>query len=178
MSRLAVRVDETEKAAPIDSAAPLVSTGRRGAAALALVAYIALAVALFSGAWVHPTTWSVGVFGDPQQIMWFIGWPQFALTHGLNPFFTNYIDYPDGANLMWNTSLFLPGLVLGPLTESSGFVLAYNVMMTAAVALSSWTAYLLIRRHVSGQLAAGGGGGPFWLYPPSDAPSRARPRAT
>ncbi|HVC77923.1 MAG TPA: hypothetical protein VND96_15525 [Candidatus Micrarchaeaceae archaeon] len=178
MSTPAVPVDETDKAAPIDSAPTLVSTGRRGAAALALVAYIALAVALFSGAWVHPTTWSVGVFGDPQQIMWFIGWPPFALTHGLSPLFTNYIDYPGGANLMWNTSLLLPGLVLGPLTEAAGVVLAYNVMMTAGVALSAWTAYLLIRRYVRSQLAAGVGGALYGFSPLMTAHSLGHPQLT
>src|SRR5487761_798796 len=178
MSTPAVPVDETDKAAPIDSAPTLVSTGRRGAAARALAAYIALAVALFSGAWVHPTTWSVGVFGDPQQIMWFIGWPPFALSHGLNPLFTNYIDYAGGANLMWNTSLLLPGLVLGPLTEAAGFVLAYNVMMTAGVALSAWTAYLLIRRYVSSQLAAGVGGALYGFSPLMTAHSLGHPQLT
>jgi len=178
VSTPAVPVDETDKAAPIDSAAPFVRSGRRGAAALALVAYIALAVALFSSAWFHPTIRSIGVFGDPQQIMWFIGWPPFALTHGLNPFFTNYIDYPAGANLTWNTSLFLPGLVLGPLTEASSVVLAYNVMMTAGVALSSWTAYLLIRRHVSSQLAAGVGGALYGFSPLMTAHSLGHPQLT
>src|SRR5450759_674402 len=103
----------------------LMSRRRRGSAVVVLLVYTALAVALFSSTWVHPTTWSVGVVGDPQQIMWFLGWPPFALTHGQNPMFTDYIDYPGGVNLMWNTSVLLPGGVLGPLTQLAGFVLAY-----------------------------------------------------
>src|SRR5438128_444098 len=90
--------------------------------------------------------------------MWFLRWPSFALTHGQNPLFTNYIDYPAGVNLMWNTTALLPALALAPIGHLAGFVLAYNVLMTAGVALSAWTAFLLIRRFVSSSLAAGVGG--------------------
>jgi len=130
----------------------------RAVKAGALVIYTGLAVALFSGAWVAPTTSSLGLAGDPQEIIWFLRWPSFALTHGQNPLFTNYIDYPAGVNLMWNSSALLPALALAPIGYLAGFVLAYNVLMTAGVALSAWTAFLLIRRFVSSSLAAGVGG--------------------
>lgn len=143
----------------------LVSVGRRGSAAVALLIYTGLAVALFSSTWVQPTTRSIGVVGDPQQLMWFLSWPPFALTHGQNPIFTYYIDYPGGVNLMWNASLLLPAVVLAPLTELAGFVVAYNVLMTGAVALSAWTAYLLIRRYVSNPVAAGVGGALYGFSP-------------
>src|SRR5882762_10138656 len=98
-----------------------VVAGRRRNAAIALVIYTALAVAMFSSAWVHPTAWSVGMFADSQLMMWFLGWPPFAVTHGQTLVFTNYIDSPGGVTLMWNASLLLPGLVLGPLTQLAGF---------------------------------------------------------
>jgi len=66
----------------------------------------------------------VGKFGDAQQMMWFLGWQPFAIIHGHNPIFTNYIDYPGGVNLMWNTSALLPAVVLGPITQLAGSVLA------------------------------------------------------
>ena len=135
-----------------------VGSGRRTGAAAALVIYSGLAVAILSSTWVHPTTWSVGMGGDPQEFVWFLGWPPFAITHGYNPLFTTYIDYPSGVNLMWNSSVLLPAVVLGPLTYLAGVVFAYNVMLTMALALSAWTAFLLIRRFVSSQLAAGVGG--------------------
>lgn len=135
-----------------------VSFGRRRGAAAALVIYTALAVAMFSSTWVHPTTWSVGVPGDAQEFIWFLSWPPFAITHGYNPLFTNYIDYPSGVNLMWNGSVLLPAVVLGPITNIGGSILAYNVLATVALALSAWTAFLLIRRFVSSQVAAGVGG--------------------
>lgn len=156
----------------------LVSLGRRGSAAAALVTYIGMAVALFSNTWVHPTTWSVGRIGDSQQMMWFLAWIPFALGHGQNPLFTNYIDYPGGVSLMWNTSILLPGVVLGPLTHLAGFVFAYNALMTGALALSAWTAYLLIRRYVSSQVAAGVGGALYGFSPFMTAHSLGHPQLT
>jgi hypothetical protein len=139
--------------------------GRRRSAVVALVIYATLAILLFSSTWVHPMSWSIGVVGDPQQLMWFLGWSPFALTHGQSPIFTDYIDYPGGVNLMWNASLLMPATALGPLTQLAGFVLSYNAMMTGAVALSAWTAYLLIRRYVSSQAAAAVGGALYGFSP-------------
>ena len=42
---------------------------------------------------------------------WFLAWTPFALLHGHNPFFTNYIDFPVGVNLAANTSVPLLGLL-------------------------------------------------------------------
>jgi hypothetical protein len=133
---------------------------------------------MFSSTWVHPTTWSIGVSGDPQQFIWFLAWPPFAVTHGHNPIFTDYIDYPVGVNLMWNASELLPAMVLSPLTGMSALVLAYNVLMTTAVALSSWTAYLLIRRYVSSLLGAGVGGALYGFSPFMIAHSLGHPHVT
>ena len=154
------------------------SFGRRASAAIALVIYTGIAVALFSSTWIHPTTWSVGVGADPQQVMWFLGWPPFAITHGQNPIFTDYIDYPVGVNLMWNTSEPLPALVLGPLTHAGGPALAYNVLVTAAVALSAWSGFILIRRYVSSQIAAGVGGALYGFSPLMTAQSLGHPHVT
>src|SRR5438128_2093668 len=90
--------------------------------------------------------------------MWFLKWLPFAISHGHNPLLTNYVDYPAGANLMWNGSMPLVDFLLAPLTTTLGAVFAYNVMATLAVALSAWSAFLLIRRYVGRPLAAAIGG--------------------
>jgi hypothetical protein len=59
---------------------------------------------------------------------------------------------------MWNASLVLPGLLLAPLTLRFGPVLALNVVLVLALGLSTWCAYLAIRRFVPGHLAAAAGG--------------------
>lgn len=150
-----------------------------GAAAIALAAYTVLAVALFSNTWIHPTNWSIGVnTGDPQQDMWFLSWPMFAISHGENLLFTNYQHYPAGVNLMWNTSLLLPALILSPVTLLGGPVLAFNVLATASLALSAWTAFILIRRFVSSQVAAAVGAALYGFSPYMTAHSLAHPNLT
>lgn len=160
------------------SVAGVASFGGGWWAVAALFLYSVMAIAMFSSTWVHPTTWSIGLAGDPQQIMWFLSWPPFAVTHGHNPLFTNYIDYPGGVNLMWNTAALLPGLVLGPITSLGGFVLTWNVLMTAAIALSAWTGYLLIHHFVPSPLAAGAGGLLYGFSPYMTAHSLGHPHAT
>ncbi len=83
--------------------------------------------------------------------MWFLGWWPHALLHGLNPFVTHAMFYPDGYNLTWAASLPLPALVLAPITLAFGPVVSWNVLELLSPALSSWTASLLCR-HVSGRL--------------------------
>src|SRR5580704_15157622 len=126
MSTTAIAAGENEKLADTHLPTNRVSSGHRGSAALALLIYTGLAVAMFYSTWVvHPTTWSIGgAYADSQEAMWFLGWPPFALTHGQSLVFTNYIDYPGGVNLLWNGSMLLVGLVLAPLTQLAGFVLS------------------------------------------------------
>ena len=67
----------------------------------------------------------------------------------MNPLFTNYLDYPDGINLMWQTSVPLLGLLMWPVTATLGPIFSYNLVMTASVALSAFCGFLACRRHVS-----------------------------
>jgi len=125
---------------------------------LALAAYLLLSVLLFASAWRDPFIVQVGAGTDGLLAMWFLKWLPFAVSHGQNPLLTNYVDYPAGANLMWNGSMPLVDLVLAPVTTTLGAVFAYNIMATLAVALSAWSAFLLIRRYVERALAAAIGG--------------------
>jgi hypothetical protein len=135
-------------------------TARRFVApALILVVYLVLAAVLFRGWMLSPTTDTLAHGrGEVPFYTWALRWVPFALGHGHNPFVTGYLNAPDGVNLMWNTSLFLPALLLAPVTLVWGPVLTYNVLLTVAVGGSAWTAYLAIRRFVPGHLAAATGG--------------------
>jgi hypothetical protein len=126
---------------------------------LFLVAFLGLAVWLFAPAWSSPTTRTLaGGNGDPAIFIWFLRWIPFALEHGHDLLVAHHLNYPDGVNLMWNTSLVLPGLLLAPLTTRFGPVLTFNVLLVLAYGLSAWCAYLAIRRFVPGHLAAAAGG--------------------
>lgn len=64
------------------------------------------------------------------------------------------LQAPGGVNLMWNTAAVAPAIVLWPVTAAFGAIASYNVLVTAAVALSAWSAFLAARRFVAGELAA------------------------
>jgi hypothetical protein len=124
-----------------------------------LVVFLGLAVWMFAPAWSSPTTTTIGGGdGDPAIFIWFLRWVPFALEHGHDPLVTYHLNYPDGVNLMWNTSLPLPGLLLAPVTTTWGPVLTFNLLMVLAYGLSAWCAYLAIRRFAPGHLAAAVGG--------------------
>ena len=124
-----------------------------------LVAFLALAVLLLGSTWTAPTTRTLGGgVGDPGVFIWFLRWTPFAVGRQISPFFSDYLNHPDGINLMWNTWVPLPGLLLSPLTLAFGPVLSLNVLLTLAYGLSSWSAYLAIHRFVPSHGAAAVGG--------------------
>ena len=144
----------------------------------ALLLYLVLAFGVFASVWRDPSVRWIGIAGDPQSFMWFLAWYPHALGHGLNPFFTDFGDYPAGANLLWDTGLPLVSVVLWPVTATFGVVVAYNVMVTAALALSAWCGFLLLRRYVRSPLAAGAGGLLYGFSPYMFAQSLAHPQMT
>jgi len=97
--------------------------------------------------------------------MWYLRWMPYALQHHGNPFVTYNLNYPDGVNLMWNTPTSFPALVASPITVAFGPIVAYNVLMTAAVALSAWCAYLALRRYARGVVAPVVGGALYGFSP-------------
>ena len=132
---------------------------RPGPQPLFLLLFIALAVWMFAPAWSSPTTTTLeGGEGDPAIFIWFLRWVPYALQHGHDLLVTHHLNYPDGVNLMWNTSLPLPGLLLAPVTNIWGAVLTFNLLLVLAYGLSAWCAYLAIRRFAPGHLAAAVGG--------------------
>jgi hypothetical protein len=127
---------------------------RRLAPAVALLAYAALAVLLFVRTWMHPATSWIGYDDDPHLFIWYLGWTPHQLAALRNPLFTTVLQAPGGVNLMWNTAVVAPAIVLWPVTAAFGAIASYNVLVTAAVALSAWCAFLAARRLVAGELVA------------------------
>jgi hypothetical protein len=126
---------------------------------LVLLFFLALAVLLLGPTWTSPTDTTSGAgLGDPGVFIWFLRWTPFAAGRQISPFYSDYLNYPDGINLMWNTWVPLPGLLLAPLTLRWGPVLTLNVLLVLAYGLSSWSAYLTIRRYVPSHAAAAVGG--------------------
>src|SRR5438876_1096695 len=102
------------------------SRGLRHLAALSL--FLGLASAMFSSAlFSHRAVFS-GLGADPELFMWYLRFTPWAVGHGQTPFFTSSIMYPQGANLMWNTSITLPAIVMSPVTLLFGPVAAWNAL--------------------------------------------------
>ena len=130
---------------------------------------------MFRNAWISPTHRWVGVAGDASQFTWFLRWFPHAVVNGQNPLLTDHINFPDGVNLMWNTSVPLPALVLAPVTLTLGPVFAYNVFVTLAVTLSGWCAFLMLRRYVRSPVAAVVGAALYGFSPYVLSHARAHP---
>jgi hypothetical protein len=107
-----------------------------------------LALALFSRTWTNPGGSWIGSPKDPQLFIWYLGWIPRELAQGHSFLFTDYLSYPAGVNLMWNTSMIFPAMALWPVTALFGPVVGYNVLITAGIALSAWCAYLAARRFL------------------------------
>src|SRR6266851_3564958 len=127
--------------------------------------YGLLALGLFAATWADPFSHVIGDGPDPPVFIWYLRWVPFALSHGLNPLLTSYLDFPDGINLMWQTSVPLLGLLLAPVTLTLGPIFAYNLLMTASMALGAWCGFLAFRRHVMRPWAAATGGLLFGFSP-------------
>lgn len=113
--------------------------------------YVALAVLLLRGAWVHLGSRYPGLQGDPKLFIWYLGWLPWAVLHGHDPLLTSYLRAPWGANLMWNTSVPLAAALLAPVTLLFGPVVSYTVLLTGCFALSASACYVcalaLVRRR-------------------------------
>ncbi|HZV52191.1 MAG TPA: hypothetical protein VFD49_20805 [Candidatus Dormibacteraeota bacterium] len=150
----------------------------RAVTAIVLVVYVALAVAIFEVAWRRPGDTFPGDRGDPVFFIWCLGWvPHQVLQFG-NPLYTTDLNHPFGANLMWNTSVVFPALVLAPITLAFGPVASYDVLVTAGLALSAWCAFLAARVYVRRQMAAGVAGLVYGFSPAMTAQSLGHPNFT
>jgi hypothetical protein len=140
---------------PVDPGSQVVRdaiAGRRRSvwwALIVLCANCVLAVVLFWTAWAHPASWWIGDGRDPNILVWDLAWTphNLGLPHP-HPLVSDFIMYPFGVNLMWTVSMVFPALVLWPVTALFGPVVAFNLLATIALALSSWLAYLVVRRYV------------------------------
>src|SRR4029077_17933574 len=97
---------------------------------------------------------SVGKAGDPELFMWLLAWVPYSISHLVNPLFTNFLIYPQGANLMWTLIPIVPGVLLSPVMVWLGPVATYNVLITVALASSAWCAYVAIQALVGDRVGA------------------------
>ena len=136
------------------------SEGRRtsGATTTVVVAYIALAVAFFHGLWFTDPRTVMQPGGDQYNFAWFLNWVPWSVLHGHSPFYSDYLNYPGGVNLVTNAGVVALGAVFSPVTLIAGPVLTLNVIETLSMAGSAIAAYFLVLRYVRWRPAAFTGG--------------------
>jgi hypothetical protein len=135
--------------------------------AIILGLYLAGAFFVTSTLWVHPT----GLLqdGDPEdvdQATWFLRYTATAIEHFRLPaLITTTMNAPHNVNLMWNTSLLLPGIVVTPVTALFGAQAALTTLLVIGFAGSAASMYYVLRRWHASQLAAALGGALYGFSP-------------
>jgi hypothetical protein len=135
-------------AAPDSDVAPHPAWARTAATVAVPVCYLLAAALLTWRLWVDPASRMVaGNPNDTDQFAWFMRYAATAVSHGHLPaLVTTEMNAPIGVNLMWNTPLLLPGVVLAPLTLLAGPQVSLTVLTTAGFAGSATIMFWVLRR--------------------------------
>ena len=90
----------------------------RRTVALAGVYYLLAALAVTLWLWRDPASRTVaGNPNDTDQFAWFFRYDATAIAHARLPdLVTTAMNAPQGVNVMWNTFMLLPGILLAPVT--------------------------------------------------------------
>jgi hypothetical protein len=103
---------------------------------------------------------------DVDLFAWFLRYSATAVAHGRLPaLVTTAMNAPRGVNLMWNTSMLLPGLLLTPVTLLAGPQASLTVLLTAGFAGSAASLMRLLRRWGASLPAAALGGAVYGFSP-------------
>ncbi len=91
---------------------------------------------------------------DGWQNVWNLWWVHYALSSGKNPFFSDYIFYPQGAHLALQTLGISNGVLVWPITAVWGPIAGYNAALLLALALTGVAGYAVARQIGVGRGAA------------------------
>jgi hypothetical protein len=131
-----------------DSAGRAEPLSNRAALALAGLYYLLAAVLVTWWLWRDPASRMVaGNYNDTDQMAWFFRYDAMAIAHfHLPALVTTGMNAPQGVNLMWNTPMLLPGIVLAPITLLGGPQVSLTILMTLGFAGSA-LAMCAVLRH-------------------------------
>jgi hypothetical protein len=161
---------EQGQSPPDESAPPAAAPGRRTASWaswLVVGLYLLAAFGLTWRLWADPAGRMVASYpGDTNLFAWFIRDSATAVSHGRLPaLVTTGLNAPQGINLMWNTSVLLPGVLLAPVTLLAGPQTSLTILLTAGFAGSAASLFWVLRRWEAGLVAAGIGGAVYGFSP-------------
>jgi hypothetical protein len=83
---------------------------------------------------------------DPNFYTWAMRWWPYAVSHWINPLYTNQMGAPAGYDLAWATTTPTVGLLFWPVTAAFGIVASFNLMLLLVVPVSAWAAFIAARR--------------------------------
>jgi hypothetical protein len=122
---------------------------------LAIASFIAVALFITAPLWLNLDH---ELREDPQDqafFEWMLAHGARVLTDGVYPFFSDRMNYPDGVNMMANTSVLAVSLPMTPITLLFGPHVSFNAFLTIALAATGISWYLVLsRRFVTSRMAA------------------------
>jgi hypothetical protein len=139
----------------------------RLAIGLTLTCYLLAAVAVTWHLWADPASRTVaGNPNDADLFAWFLRYDAAAVAHARLPaLVTTAMNAPQGINVMWNTAMPLPGVLLTPVTLLFGPQTALTVLTTVGFAGSAASMLLVMRRWGASTAAAALAGGVYGFSP-------------
>jgi hypothetical protein len=149
---------------PAERARPL--SGRR-TVLLAGAYYLLASLAVTLWLWRDPASRLVaGNPYDADQFAWFFRYDATAVAHARLPdLVTIAMNAPQGVNVMWNTFMLLPGILLAPVTLLFGPQTSLTVLMTAGFAGSATAMFAVLRRWEVSLAAAALGAAVYGFSP-------------
>jgi hypothetical protein len=134
---------------------------------LVLGCYLVGALIVTCRLWADPA--SRAVAGTPRDVdlfAWYLRYEATAVSHGRLPaLVTTAMNAPRGINLMWNTSLLFPGLLLAPVTLLAGPQVSLTIVLTAGFAGSAASMFWVLRRWRARVVPAAIGGAVYGFSP-------------
>jgi hypothetical protein len=149
------------------SAGPAPPRRDRRGLRLAAVYYLLAALAVTLWLWRDPASRTVaGNANDADQFAWFFRYDATAVMHlRLPALVSSAMNAPQGVNVMWNTFMLLPGVLLAPVTVLLGPQTALTVLMTAGFAGSATALFAVLRRWGVSPASAALGGAVYGFSP-------------
>ncbi len=135
--------------------------------AITMACYVLGAFFVTARLWLHGgSVYQAGDVEDVSQATWFIRYTATATEHFRLPALTTVaMNAPHGVNMMWNTSLLLPGMVVTPITLLFGPQVSLDALLFIGFAGSAIAMYYFLRRWNASMLAAALGGALYGFSP-------------
>jgi hypothetical protein len=132
-----------------------------------VASYLIVAYIVTAHLWTDPASLhQLGDAEDVDQATWFMRYTATAISHFRLPaLITTAMNAPHGVNLMWNTSLLLPGSVFTPFTLLFGPQVSLTLLLVAGFAGSALSLFYVLRHWGVSLVAAALAGGLYGFSP-------------